>query len=167
MRQIGILTLCLSGAVMLSACGDTPRKGDVNRALQNVNVVDESNLNDIMLTVADPNEAVAYFQRATKDQPKRTDLQRGLATSLVRAKRAPEAVTAFNKLLKMDGSTLDDQVDMADALIRAGDWKAPRPALTRCRPPTRPSNATGSRRWSPTATRNGRRPTVSMKLPWA
>lgn len=135
MRQIGILTVCLSGAVMLSACGDAPRKGEVNRALQNVNVVDESNLNDIMLTVADPNEAVAYFQRAAKEQPKRTDLQRGLAQSLVRAKRAPEAVAAYNKLTKMDGATLDDDVDLADAMIRAGDWKGAEAKLDKV-PPT-------------------------------
>ncbi len=122
MRQMKILTLCLTGAVALSACEKTGN-GDVNRALQNVNVVDESNLNDIMLTVADPNEAVTYFKRATADQPKRTDLQRGLAASLVRAKRNAEAVPAYEKLIKMDGATPDDQVDLADALIRAGDWK--------------------------------------------
>lgn len=122
MRQMKLISLCLSGAVALTAC-DKSNQGDVNRALQSVNVVDESNLNDIMLTVADPNEAVAYFQRATTDQPDRVDLQRGLASSLVRAKRNAEAVPAYDKLVKMDGATDDDKVDLADALIRAGDWK--------------------------------------------
>ena len=135
MRHIRNLTLCLSGAMFLSACGDAPRKDEVDRALQNVNVVDESNLNDIMLTVADPNEAVTYFQRASTDQPKRQDLQRGLAQSLVRAKRGPEAVTAFRKLTKMKGATLDDEVDMADAMIRAGDWKGAEKTLDSV-PPT-------------------------------
>lgn len=135
MRQFRILTLCLSGAVLLSACDKTASKGEVNRALQSVNVVDESNLNDIMLTVADPNEAVTYFQRATSEQPKRADLQRGLAQSFIRAKRAPEAVAAFEKLVKMDGSTTDDQVDLADALIRAGNWKRAEATLDKV-PPT-------------------------------
>ena len=38
-------------------------QAEVERALRGVNVIDENNLNDIMLTSADPNEAVAYFQR--------------------------------------------------------------------------------------------------------
>ncbi|MDQ2092030.1 tetratricopeptide repeat protein [Marimonas arenosa] len=134
MRQIRIITLCLSGAVLLSACDKTASKGEVNRALQSVNVVDESNLNDIMLTVADPNEAVTYFQRAAQDNPDRVDLQRGLALSLVKAKRATEAVVAYDKLVKMDGSTLDDQVDLADALIRAGDWKRAESTLDKVAP---------------------------------
>jgi len=134
MRHFRILTLCLSGAVILSAC-DKTNKGEVNRALQNVNVVDESNLNDIMLTVADPNEAVAYFQRSASENPDRADLQRGLAQSLVKAKRAPEAVAAYDKLARMEGATTDDQVDLADALIRAGDWKRAEATLDKV-PPT-------------------------------
>ncbi|MEZ5714271.1 MAG: tetratricopeptide repeat protein [Paracoccaceae bacterium] len=135
MRQFRILTLCLSGAVLLSACDKTMNKGEVNRALQSVNVVDESNLNDIMLTVADPNEAVTYFQRSTSENPKRADLQRGLAQSLIKAKRPTEAVTAYDKLVKMEGATTDDQVDLADALIRAGDWKRAEATLDKV-PPT-------------------------------
>ena len=134
MRHFKILTLCLSGAVFLTAC-DKTGTGNVDRALQNVNVVDESNLNDIMLTVADPNEAVAYFQRAANDQPDRTDLQRGLAQSLVRAKRGTEAVVAYQKLMKMEGATEDDRVDMADAQIRAADWKGAEATLNTV-PPT-------------------------------
>ncbi|UYV38489.1 tetratricopeptide repeat protein [Rhodobacteraceae bacterium D3-12] len=134
MRHFKILSLCLTGAVFLTAC-DKTQNGDVNRALQNVNVVDESNLNDIMLTVADPNEAVTYFQRATKDHPERIDLQRGLAQSLVRAKRATEAVSAYQKVVKLDGATDDDRVDLADAQIRAADWKSAEATLNTV-PPT-------------------------------
>lgn len=134
MRQIKFLSLCLSGAVLLAAC-DKTTDDEVNRALQNVNVVDESNLNDIMLTVADPNEAVTYFKRATADQPDRTDLQRGLAQSLIRAKRPTEAVSAYDKLVKMAGATDDDRVDLADALIRAGNWKRAKATLDAI-PPT-------------------------------
>lgn len=121
MRHPVIMTLCLLGTVTLSACGQG--NGDVTRTLNNVNVVDESNLNDIMMTVADPNEAVTYFKRATSEQPKRADLQRGLAQSLIKAKRPTEAVPAFAKLVRMQGATDDDRVDFADALIRANEWK--------------------------------------------
>ena len=134
MRHFKIFLLCLAGTTVLTAC-DKTRNGEVDRALQNVNVVDESNLNDIMLTVADPNEAVAYFQRATSEQPDRTDLQRGLGQSLIRAKRSAEAVVAYDKLVGMEGATEDDRVDLADAQIRAGEWKKAEATLDKV-PPT-------------------------------
>ena len=37
--------------------------------MRDVNVIDESGLNEIMLSVADPDEAVAYFTRAVRDEP--------------------------------------------------------------------------------------------------
>ena len=98
MRHPYLLSACLAAVTGLSACAD---KGEetVERAFQEVNVVDESNLNDVMLTVADPNEAVSYFARATADKPERIDLQRGLEISLVRSKRTTEAVTAWKKVV--------------------------------------------------------------------
>lgn len=121
MRHFFLIPMGLVGVLALSACAE---KADetVERAFQDVNVVDESDLNDVMLTVADPNEAVDYFQRALKTSPDRIDLQRGLAKSLVRAKRNTEGVAAWTKLSRMDGATADDAVDLADALIRNGDW---------------------------------------------
>ena len=86
MRHSLFVTLCLAGAVTLAACDKKPAS-EVNRAFRDVNVVDESNMNDIMMTVADPNEAVAYFKRTAADNPDRIDVQRGLAQSLVRARR--------------------------------------------------------------------------------
>jgi Flp pilus assembly protein TadD len=116
------LTVLLMGVVALSACEQKSADATVERAFQDVNVVDESNLNDVMLTVADPNEAVAYFMRTAAQNPERIDVQRGLAHSLVRAKRYTEAVAAFGKVLKLKGVTNDDRVDYADALLRSGDW---------------------------------------------
>ena len=110
----------LTAAIALSACSGN--NSTVERAFQDVNVVDESNLNDVMLTVADPNEAVSYFNRALADDPNNIEHRRGLASSLVRAKRYSEAAPAFAKVVKMDGATSDDNVDYADALIRSGDW---------------------------------------------
>lgn len=134
MRHFPILILCLSGAVFLSAC-DKSGKNEVNRALQTVNAIDESNLSDIMLTVADPNEAVNYFKRSTSEKPDRVDLQRGLAQSLVRARKNTEAVAAFKKLVKMKGATEEDRVDYADALIRSNNWKDAEAVLDKI-PPT-------------------------------
>jgi Flp pilus assembly protein TadD len=134
MRHIFLIPMSLAGLLTLGACAE---KADetVERAFQDVNVVDENNLNDVMLTVADPNEAVDYFQRALASNPDRIDLQRGLAKSLTRAKRNTQAVSAWTKLSKMDGATPDDKVDLADALIRNGDWDKAKKTLDSV-PPT-------------------------------
>ncbi|MEP4197227.1 MAG: tetratricopeptide repeat protein [Aliishimia sp.] len=121
MRHPILLSLCVSSAIMLSACADTADE-TVERAFQDVNVIDESNLNDVMLTVADPNEAVSYFTRAVRENPDRIDVQRGLASSLVRAKRNTEGAAAFKKVVSMKDATDDDRVDYSDAQIRSGDW---------------------------------------------
>ena len=120
MRHPIIVTLCISGALALAGC-QKPGDGDVDRAMQSVNAIDENNLNDVMLTAADPAEAVAYFTRATRESPGRVDLERGLAQSLVRAKRNSEAAIVWERVAKAPEATLDDRVEYADALIRAGD----------------------------------------------
>lgn len=123
MRHPILLTLCLGAALGLSACGGGDANGNaVDRKLADVNVVDETNLNEVMLTVADPNEAVNYFQRATSNNADRIDLQRGLAKSLVRAKRHTEAVPAWRKVTEQPGASDEDRVSLADALIRSNQW---------------------------------------------
>ncbi|MGR1581364.1 tetratricopeptide repeat protein [Thalassobius sp. S69A] len=122
MRHTLIFSLCLAGVVGLSACDQIRGKNQVDRALSAVNAVDQNNLSDIMLTVADPNEAVTYFTRSVKESPDRIDLRRGLATSLIRAGRPTEAVPVWKKVVEHPQATNDDQVDLADALIRTGNW---------------------------------------------
>ena len=134
MRHTLILSLCISGAFALSGCEQT-NANKVDRAFQDVNVIDESNLSDIMLTVADPNEAVDYFKRTSADNPDRIDLLRGLGQSQIRANRATEAVSTFQKILAHKDATNDDRVDLADALIRANDWKRAEAELNKI-PPT-------------------------------
>lgn len=108
-------------ALATAAC-DTIRPADVNRADGPLNVIDDTNLNDIMLTAAAPDEAVSYFQRAYSDDPDRVDFRRGLATSLVRAGRADEAVAHWRAIVDGPGALEQDRVDYAGALIRSGDW---------------------------------------------
>lgn len=128
------ILLCLVAALVVSGC-DKMRGDQVARTFQDVNVLDESNLSDIMLTVADPNEAVVYFQRTAEEQPERIDIQRGLGQSLVRASRFPEAVATFDQLVKRPEATDEDRVDHADALIRAGEWSRAKEVLDAI-PPT-------------------------------
>jgi len=121
MRTLSVALAVAATLFLVSGC-DRPRGNEASRALQSVNVVDETNLNDVMLTVADPAEAVSYFQRATAQQPERIDLQRGLALSLIRSRRPAEGVAAWRKVASMPGATDADRVELADAQIRAGDW---------------------------------------------
>jgi Flp pilus assembly protein TadD len=104
----------------LAACNTTDAA--VDRALDPLNVIDETNMSDIMLNAAAPDEAISFFQRAVAEDPDRIDLQRGLATSLVRAGRAAEALTVWQRVLEHDGAMNQDRVDYADALIRNGNW---------------------------------------------
>ncbi|MBY5976253.1 tetratricopeptide repeat protein [Phaeobacter italicus] len=134
MRQQFFVSACLVGGLVLSACAKDDTEA-VDRAFQEVNVVDESNLNDVMLTVADPNEAVTYFQRTLKSDPDRIDLNRGLALSLIRAKRDTEAVSAWQKVVSLPGATNEDRVQLADALIRTSNWDAAKSTLNAV-PPT-------------------------------
>ncbi|QXT39314.1 tetratricopeptide repeat protein [Gymnodinialimonas ceratoperidinii] len=117
----------------VAACSSTD--ADVERALDPLNVIDETNLAEIMLSAAAPNEAVDYFRRAANEDPSRIDLQRGLATSLVRAGRAAESLTVWQTVIAHDGAMDQDRVDYADALIRTGDWTGAQAQLD-ATPPT-------------------------------
>lgn len=135
MRYNSVLVALLAGATFLSACAEQSGKETVERAFQDVNVIDDANLNEVMLTVGDPNEAVTYFQRVVKEQPKNVKFQRGLAQSPVRAKRYDEGAAAWQRTVALPAATNDDRVEMADALIRAGDWAKAEKTLTAI-PPT-------------------------------
>jgi len=122
MRHPILISLCVTGVIALSAC-EQSTENDVDRAFQSINVVDETNLNDVMLAAADPNEAVSYFQRAVGEKPDRIDLLRGLGKSLIRAKRHTEAVSTWVKVTEHKDATHEDRVDLADALIRNNEWE--------------------------------------------
>jgi len=134
MRQPVLLCMWLCGVAALSACGES-RDAEAARAAQSLNVIDETNLNDIMLTVADPAEAVEYFRRASAEHPGRIDLKRGLGKSLSRAGRPTEAVSVWRQVTASAEATNDDRVDFADALIRSNDWDRAAEELNRI-PPT-------------------------------
>ena len=122
MRHPFIVTLCVTGAFVLAGCEQGFDTEAVDREFQGVNVIDGTNLNEVMLTVADPNEGVSYFQRAAKADPGRIDLMRGLAVSLIRAKRHTEGVAAWARVVDHEEANNNDRVELADALIRNNEW---------------------------------------------
>ncbi|MBB3992869.1 Flp pilus assembly protein TadD [Sulfitobacter undariae] len=135
MRHISVLSALLMGVSIISACTEKSGEETVERAFQDVNVIDDANLNDVMLTVGDPNEAATYFQRIVTEQPQNLEYNRGLSQSLIRAKRNDEGAAAWRRTVALPDATNDDRVELADALIRSGDWAAAEKTLTAI-PPT-------------------------------
>ncbi len=122
MRRFMTIPLCILGTAFLGACNSAPTDKKVEEAFQDVSVIDESNLNDVMLTVADPGEAVRHFSRVVASNPDHIEAQRGLAKSLIRAKRSADGAAAWKRVIAMEGASSGDRVEYADAQIRAGDW---------------------------------------------
>ena len=135
MRHPILIAVCIAGASVVAGCAEKNANDTVERAFKDVNVVDATNLSDVMLTVADPNEAVSYFQRASAEDPTRIDHQRGLASSLIRAKRMTEGAAAWKKVTAMPEATPEDSVEYADSLIHSGDWAGAEKVLDKV-PPT-------------------------------
>lgn len=133
MRHPVMIALCC-GTMALSAC-NSGSDAQTERALASVNVVDESNLNDIMLTVGDPEEAVTYFKTASAQAPDRIDLKRGLAKSLVRANHPTEATAVWVQVANSPEGTAEDRVALAGAYIRANEWDKAQAELAQV-PPT-------------------------------
>jgi Flp pilus assembly protein TadD len=134
MRQTKFVMLCLVGTVGLAACQKS-EEAEVERALKSINAIDGANLGELMLQASSPNEAVTYFRRTLSENPDRIDLRRGLAKSLVRARKPTEAVASWKHVLEHPESDNDDLIGYADAQIRAGDWTAAKQTLDTV-PPT-------------------------------
>ena len=134
MRLFSLAAAGMAGMLTLSGCEKLTRPG-VDKKLDPVNVIDATNLNDIMLTVADPNEAVDYFSNALQKEPTRTEFRRGLAQSLIRARRSSEAAQVYAELIRSGEASNEDRVNYADALIRTNEWKKAEAQLDKV-PPT-------------------------------
>jgi Flp pilus assembly protein TadD len=134
MRKITMFSLIVASAAALSGC----QREDFTQARNantNVNIIDESNLNDLLLESADPEEAAAYFNRSLANDPGRIDFQRGLATSLIRAGNSTQGARAWKTVVNNPDVRNSDHVDYADALIRSGDWDGAKTQLNLV-PPT-------------------------------
>ncbi|MEO8241247.1 MAG: tetratricopeptide repeat protein [bacterium] len=135
MRHPVFLALCLCGTVGLTACQHGVSRAQADRAVADAALVDQSNLSDIMLNVADPTEAVTYFKNALAVNPDKVELKRGLAKSLSRAKLYTEAVTVLKGIIASPEGNDDDKLLLADVLIRSNDWTQAEQVLAQI-PPT-------------------------------
>jgi len=105
-------------AMGLSACESVSDKEDPLAA----SIIDEANLNDLMLTAADPSDAAKYFEQSLAREPDRADFRRGLAISLSRAKRYNEAARVFQELITLDQDQPTDRLEYAFVAIRLDRW---------------------------------------------
>lgn len=135
MRQPGVIVLCLIGAVSLAGCGRKAQEDKIQKEIANLSTKDEASLDAIEMTVANPQEAVAYFTKSVEKHPNRTQSKRYLAKSLVRANEPAAAVKIWQKVVKAKDATEDDSVGYADALIRSDHWKEAQKVLNSI-PPT-------------------------------
>jgi len=120
-------------AIMVAGCGAADR--DQIASLDDLNVIDETNLNAIMLDFADPDQAVDYFRNALSSNPERLEFQQGYARSLMRAGRAAEATLAFKAMDEDGAMTNIDRLKYAEALIQTGEWDSAKQQLDAI-PPT-------------------------------
>lgn len=122
MRHVLSLALGLTAAIGLSACNKGMSDAQVQEAIASVSEMEQSNINDLMLSVADPNESVVYFQNAVATSPDDPVLKRYLARSLLRAGKTEEAVRILTDLVAAPTATDEDRLALVDAQIRANDW---------------------------------------------
>lgn len=124
-RFAGFRTIvAVAAPLALAACAEPfDSETDLSETDAVGSVIDAANLNDLMLTVSDPDDAVVYFQKALSEKPERADLKRGYALSLARARRHAEAVDVFEEI-GADGAA-DDQVRLehAHSLARLQRWE--------------------------------------------
>jgi Flp pilus assembly protein TadD len=117
MRVVKWLVMAVMAAG-LSACESVSEKEDPLAD----SIIDEANLNDLMLTAADPSDAANYFEQSLAREPNRADFRRGLAISLSRAKRYNEAARVFQELITLDQDQPTDRLEYAFVAMRLDRW---------------------------------------------
>ncbi len=115
------LTLLFS-VMLLGACQSAITDAERQLPQDELNIMNDADTADIMLNLADPERAVAYFRNAVAQEPERIDLKRGLALSLAKAGKHAEAVLIYESMAEAGLLTNEDRIAMADAYIRNGAW---------------------------------------------
>jgi Flp pilus assembly protein TadD len=124
----------LALSIILAGCAEMTDE-EKNADLGSVNVIDATGLNDIMLNLADPAEAVAFFRDSLAAEPGRVDLKKGYAQALVQNKQYAEAALIYEQLIEDGHADSNDRLNYADALVRNGAWEEARVQLNAI-PPT-------------------------------
>ncbi len=121
-------------SITLAGCAEMT-DAEKNASLGSINVIDATGLNDIMLNLADPNEAVAFFRDSLAADPDRVDLKKGYAQALVQNSQYAEAALIYEQLIEDGLADSKDRLNYAGALVRNGAWDEARVQLNAI-PPT-------------------------------
>lgn len=118
----------------LAACDKLPGRVEDKVDPLAQSIIDEANLNDLLLSTGDAESGITYFQSALAREPERADFRRGLAISLTRAKRYPEAARVYQELASLGQAEPVDNLEYAFVSIRLERWDEAR-ALIQGLPP--------------------------------
>lgn len=117
-------TIALGALLLTAACAKPfDEETEVKDFGSPGGLIEETGLNDLILTVSDPEEAVAYFRDAYSREPGRADLKRGYALSLARARRHADAVILFDELGAAGEANEDVRLEHAHSLARLQRWQ--------------------------------------------
>ncbi len=124
----------LLGVLTLSGCSEMT-DAEKNADLGGINAIDATELNDLVLTFADPAESVEHFRSLLVSEPTNPEYQRGFAASLSKSNRHDEATVAWKTLVESGAASSDDRVAYAESLVRSDKWEDARRELDAV-PPT-------------------------------
>lgn len=85
-----------------------------------LDVLEATQQTDIMLTLAEPQEAANYFRRKLAEKPGDEKFTRGLAISLNRANKPQEAALVYKRLTDAGTATSEDRLQYSETLIKTG-----------------------------------------------
>lgn len=132
--KLKLYTSIIAFAVFVSGC--TPMtEEEKNADLGPIDIMGEEGMSDIMLNLADPDQAVEFFRTRLAQDPDSIEMKRNLALALVRAKKYADAVLQYEQIVAAGQATDDDHLNYADALVRKGAWEDARIQLDAV-PPT-------------------------------
>ena len=121
-------------AAFVAGCSPMTEE-EKNADLGPLDVMGQEGMSEIMLNLADPDQAVDFFKTRLAQDPENIELKRNLAQALVRAKQYAGAVLQYEQLVAAGQATDDDRLNYADALVRNGAWDDARVQLDAI-PPT-------------------------------
>ena len=118
--------ICIAGLTACAQPQTAEQRADADKIKQtndSVNVIDAVNLNELMLTVSDPEDAVVYFRESLQRNPDRVDLKRGYALSLARSRRHADAIGVFQELVDAGQATDEIRLEYTHSLARLQRWE--------------------------------------------
>lgn len=118
----------LATGLLALAAGCTPSIADKEDPIP-ASIVAAAELEDLLLAAGDPEESIVYFQQALEAEPDNVGFRRGLAISMTRAKRYPEAARVYQEMIALNQAQPQDRLEYAFVQARLDKWDDVRAVL--------------------------------------